>query len=268
VDPSDLPRPVVALSITTLDWNSPSRPRRRPLSTFPSTTPTGSGPLHVVLVAVDGVVSPPPATPHTAMEADATSAAGRTAARQSLGPTHCGEDGPGLAPPRFRAALLLPALVATPPLGYHGDVPDPLLLRPFVFPVSDRVRVSIARRLARQRHWPRQHWLHLLRLCCMIGFALTSSSTTTSTASPSSSMAPSFCATINPTPPGVPQAFPCVVLRLRLVRSVFFGVLDNYPTHGTSTTAQRLCTRLSRHYRHKGLSSAWTTLVASFIPMF
>jgi hypothetical protein len=159
--------------------------------------------------------------------------------------------------PWCRAALrLLPALVAAPPLGYPSDVPDPLLLRLFVFPVTDQVCVSIARRLARHRHRPRQHRLHLLRLCCMITFALTSPSTTTSTASPSSSMVPSFYATINPTPPGVP--------RLRLIRLVFFGVLDNYPTHDTSTTAQRLCTRLSRHYRHKGLSST----IAAFVPTF
>jgi hypothetical protein len=34
------------------------------------------------------------------------------------------------------------------------DVPDLLLLHLFVFLVSDRVRVSIAHRLAHHRHWP------------------------------------------------------------------------------------------------------------------
>jgi hypothetical protein len=42
---------VVASSSIAPDQNSPSRPRRQPLSTFPSTTPTGSSPLHVLVVA-------------------------------------------------------------------------------------------------------------------------------------------------------------------------------------------------------------------------
>jgi hypothetical protein len=47
--------------------------------------------------------------------------------------------------PWRRATLrLLPVLVATPPLGYPGDVPDLLLLHLFVFSDSDRVCVSIA----------------------------------------------------------------------------------------------------------------------------
>jgi hypothetical protein len=68
------------------------------------------------------------------------------------------EDGSGLALPQFRAALrlrcpwrrvalrLLPTLVAIHPLGYLGDVPDLLLLCLFVFPIGDRVCVSIAHR--------------------------------------------------------------------------------------------------------------------------
>jgi hypothetical protein len=110
------------------------------------------------------------------MEADATSAIGWTTAGQSLRQTRHGEDGLGLAPPRFhvmlrsrrpwcRAALrLLPALVATPPLGYPNDVPDLLLLGLFFFLIRDWVCISIAHRLARHRRRPRQHrLLHLLR---------------------------------------------------------------------------------------------------------
>jgi hypothetical protein len=82
-----------------------------------------------------------------------------------------------------------------------------------------------------------------------------------------------------PTPPSpwrlLARRRPSHVLRLRprLVRLIFFGVLDSYidhsyPTHNTSTTARRPCTRLPRHFRHKGLSSAWATPVAAFAPTF
>jgi hypothetical protein len=68
--------------------------------------------------------------------------------------------------PRHRATLsLLPTLVPTPPLGYPGDVPDLLLLRFFIFSVSDRVCVSIA-------HCPLAH------------ASLTLTSTTPATSSP------------------------------------------------------------------------------------
>jgi hypothetical protein len=118
------------------------------------------------------------------MEANATSAAGWTTTRQSSGSTRRGESESGLAPSYYRAALrlrrprrhavlsLLPVLVATHPLGYPGDVPDLLLLRFFVVLVSNRVCISVAHRLARHRHRPRQHrLLHLLRLCCMVQLA-------------------------------------------------------------------------------------------------
>jgi hypothetical protein len=100
------------------------------------------------------------------MDADATSGAGRTATGQYSGSTCRGEDEPGLASPLVHVALrlrwpwrhtalrLLPTLVATPPLGYPGDVLDLLLLRLLVFSVCDRVCISITRRFARYRHRP------------------------------------------------------------------------------------------------------------------
>ena len=73
----------------------------------------------------------------------------------------------------------------------------------------------------------------------------------------------------------IPSCRPSCVLRLRprLVRLIFFGVLDSYInhsylTHDTSKTARRSCTRQSQHNPHKGLSSAWATPVAAFAPTF
>jgi hypothetical protein len=101
----------------------------------------------------------------------------------------------------------------------------------------------------------------------------TTSSTTASAASPSSSMAPSFCAVVTLAPSGAPWAFPRAAPALAIVRLVFFGGVDSYigpshEMHDTSTTFQRPCTRLSRHYRHKGLSSAWATPVTTSAPAF
>jgi hypothetical protein len=79
------------------------------------------------------------------MEADATFTVDRTVDGQSLGPSRRGEDESGLAPPRLHVVLRLGqpwrhaaprflfALVATPPLGYPGDVPNLVLLCFFLF---------------------------------------------------------------------------------------------------------------------------------------
>jgi hypothetical protein len=111
------------------------------------------------------------------------------------------------------------------------------------------------------------------RLVC--GGLTTSSSTSASsstTVSSSSSMAPSFCAIVTSTPPGVLRAFPRAAPAPRLVCLVFFGVLNSSIDHNSLRTAprQRLraLTQLPRHYRPKWLSSALATPVAAFAPTF
>jgi hypothetical protein len=97
----------ITSSSTSPDRNSPSRLHQRPLSTFPSTSPAASGPLHVVVVA-------------TVM---------------GLYPRHRQHRTPPWR--RMRPPL---------PIGLPGDVPDMLLLCISVFfLVRDRVCISIAR---------------------------------------------------------------------------------------------------------------------------